>query len=297
MTDPRNDPAGTPGQGGGASPQGPGGKQTRHGLFHRGSGGSSGSTTGSTATATRTTTTSTSVPQQAGEAPGREQYAQQPRQGQEYGSGYETRTAGFGGGGLAKAAKTSWAVLLLVALGMIAVGIMLLVWPHASLTIIAILIGAAVLGTGLVKLWEGFTARSEAGGHRAAYIVIGLVAVLAGLYLIRHHALSLFLVAFVTGVFFIAQGISELGVAISAHVPGRGVRAVLGVFSLAAGILMVVWPSITLVLLFTLVAAWLLFYGVLLAALSFGLRKTSKQAKADSAGGTPSSRTLAASTR
>jgi len=69
------------------------------------------------------------------------------------------------------------------------------------------------------------------------------------------------------------------------------------VFSLAAGILMVVWPSITLVLLFTLVAAWLLFYGVLLAALSFGLRKTSKQAKADSAGGTPSSRTLAASTR
>ena len=277
MTDPRNDPAGTPGQGGGASPQGPGGKQTRHGLFHRGSGGSSGSTTGSTATATRTTTTSTSVPQQAGEAPGREQYAQQPRQGQEYGSGYETRTAGFGGGGLAKAAKTSWAVLLLVALGMIAVGIMLLVWPHASLTIIAILIGAAVLGTGLVKLWEGFTARSEAGGHRAAYIVIGLVAVLAGLYLIRHHALSLFLVAFVTGVYFIMHGISDLGVAFSARAGGRGLRAVLGVFAIAAGILMVAWPGITLVLLFTLVAAWLLFYGVVLASLAFGVRREAKK--------------------
>src|SRR5580700_10672155 len=104
MTDPRIDPAGTPGQGGGANPQGSGGKQTRHGLFHRGSGGTSG-------------------PQQAGEAPARDQYAQQPRSGQEYGYGYESRTDAFGGGGLAKAAKLSWAVLLLAALGMIAVGI------------------------------------------------------------------------------------------------------------------------------------------------------------------------------
>jgi len=42
----------------------------------------------------------------------------------------------------------------------------------------------------------------------------------------------------------------------------RGLRAILGVFAIAAGILMVAWPGITLVLLFTLVAAWLLFYGV-----------------------------------
>jgi uncharacterized membrane protein HdeD (DUF308 family) len=277
MTDPRNDPASTPGQGGGANPQGSSGKQTRHGLFHRGSSGSSGSTTGSTATATRTTTTSTSVPQQAGQAPAREQYAQEPRYGQEYGSGYETRSAGFGGSGLAKAAKQSWAVLLLCALGMIALGIMLLVWPHASLTVVAILFGAALLVTGLDKLWEGFTARSEDGGHRAGYIVVGLIAVLAGVYLVRHHALSLFVIAFVTGVYFIMHGIADLGVAFSARSGGRGLRAVLGIFSIAAGLIMVIWPGITLVLLLTLVAAWLLFYGVVVGALAFGVRKEAKK--------------------
>ena len=130
---------------------------------------------------------------------------------------------------------------------------------------------------------------------RAAYIVIGLLAVLAGLYLLRHHTLSLFLVAFVTGVYFIAHGVADIGVAISGNVPGRALRGVLGVFSLAAGILMVVWPGITLVLLFTLVGAWLIFYGLVMAALAFSLYKASKAAKSAAARHAPRPRRLATS--
>ncbi len=114
---------------------------------------------------------------------------------------------------------------------------------------------------------------------RAAYVVIGLLAVFVGIYFLRHHALSFFLLAFVTGVFFIAHGISDIGLAISASTPNRGLRAVLGVFSLAAGIIMVIWPGITLVLLLTIVAAWLLFYGVVLAVLSFSIRRAGKDAE------------------
>jgi hypothetical protein len=42
---------------------------------------------------------------------------------------------------------------------------------------------------------------------------------------------------------------------------------------------MVIWPGITLVLLFTIVAAWLLFYGLMLAVLAFSLRRTVKSAE------------------
>jgi uncharacterized membrane protein HdeD (DUF308 family) len=89
----------------------------------------------------------------------------------------------------------------------------------------------------------------------------------------------LFLLAFVTGVFFIAHGISDLGLAVSAYTPNRGLRAVLGVFSLAAGIVMVIWPSITLALLLTIAAAWFLLYGVVLGALAFSIRRTGKVAE------------------
>jgi uncharacterized membrane protein HdeD (DUF308 family) len=172
---------------------------------------------------------------------------------------------------LAAAARHSWPAVLLGGLGMIALGVILLVWPHASLTVVAILIGAALVVSGLVRLFEGFSASSQSGGMRAAYVVVGLLAILAGLLCLRHHALSLFLVAFVTGVYFIAHGISDIGIAASVPVPGRGLRAVLGVFSLAAGIIMVIWPAITLVLLLTIVAAWLIFYGLVLAGLAFSL--------------------------
>jgi uncharacterized membrane protein HdeD (DUF308 family) len=197
---------------------------------------------------------------------------------------------GFAGeaGLLAAAAGRAWPGALLGGLGMIALGVMLLVWPAASLTICAILIGAAILVSGVVKLFEGFTASNLSGGMRAGYIAIGLLAVLAGCYLLLHHALSLFVLAFVAGVYFIAHGITEIGVGISGHVPARTARVVLGVFSIAAGIIMVVWPAISLALLLTVVAAFLLLYGLVLCALAYSLRKASKEGSAGPARHAPS---------
>lgn len=178
---------------------------------------------------------------------------------------------------LAAAASASWAAVLFGGLCMIAAGICLLVWPRATLTVVAIIIGLALIASGLVRLYEGFTAHGRSAGMRTAYIIIGLLAVLAGLYCLRHHALSIFLVAFVTGVYFIMHGIADIGVAATVPGPGRGLRAVLGVFSIAAGVLMVVWPAVTLVLLLTLVGAWLLFYGCVLIITAVALRRAGQK--------------------
>jgi uncharacterized membrane protein HdeD (DUF308 family) len=242
-----------------------------------------GSTSG-IATARRTSAAQTGVPQQLGH--------QQERIAGESEMGMPG--AVLIPESMSAAAKATWGAVLLAALGLIALGIALLVWPNASLTVVAILIGAAVAVAGLYRLYEGFTASGQSGGMRAGNIVIGLIAVLAGVYLLRHHALSLFFVAFVTGVFFIMQGFSDLGIALSGRVPGRGLRAILGVFSLAAGIIMVIWPAITLGLLLLIVAAWLLFYGCVLVALAFGLRRAAKAATPASM---PSQQRLATSTR
>ncbi len=225
----------------------------------------------SAATETRTATGQATVPQQMGQ-----------RSAGDTMTGTETETErtqypyGTGANIISASAGHAWPVVLFGALAMIAVGVLLLVWPNASLNVVAVLIGAAIVASGVVRLYEGFTARAESGGMRAAYVVIGLLAVIVGIYCIRNHALTLFLVAFVTGVYFIMHGISDIGVAISARIPGRGLRGVLGIFSIGAGIIMVVWPAITLVILFTLVAAWLLFYGVVLGVLAFQLRRAAK---------------------
>ncbi len=292
MTDPRNNPAGSPGDQSGVNPPETSGSGTgstgRHGLFHRGSSGSGQSS--SAGTATRTATPSTSVPQQTGQ-----QVPDQARQAQGYGrteysettyteSTYGQARYGEPGYGqpqdmLGKAAKMSWSVVLLGALVMIGLGIALLVWPHASLTVVAILVGCALVISGAVRLYEGFTAREgQSGGMRAAYIVLGLIAVIAGVYCLRHHALSLFLVAFVVGVYFIMHGVADIGAAASSpEGSGRGLRFVTGIFAIAAGLVLVIWPGITLVLMLTIMAAWLLFYGVALGILAFSLRRAAKE--------------------
>jgi len=237
--------------------------------------GGQGAASGDSGIATaKRTSSEANVPQQLG-------HQQERMAGQDEIYGQDAGAAGVQPVPLAvaQAAKASWGVVLLCGLGLIALGICLLVWPSASLTVVAVLLGAAILVSGLVKLWEGFTAKEQSGGMRVGYVVIGLLAVFVGIYLVRHHALSLFILAFVTGVFFIAHGISDLGLAVSAYTPNRGLRAVLGVFSLAAGIIMVIWPSITLVLLLTIAAAWFLLYGVILGALAFSIRRTGKVAE------------------
>jgi uncharacterized membrane protein HdeD (DUF308 family) len=213
----------------------------------------------------------------------REQYEREQYEREQYGRdwsgrGDETAADVRGDVLLATAARQSWPVVAVGALASIALGVVLLVWPHASLTVVAILIGAAILVSGLARLWEGLTASNRSGGMRAAYVVIGLLAVLVGLYCLRHHALSLFLVTFLISVYFIAHGIADIGVAVSARVPGRGVRAVLGVFSLAAGIIILIWPAITIVLLLTIVAAWLIFYGLILGVLAGSLWRAGRAA-------------------
>lgn len=180
---------------------------------------------------------------------------------------------------LASLGRKAWLVVLAAALGCVALGILLLAWPSATLTIVAILLGVSLLVSGLLRLFDGFTAREESGGMRTAYIVIGLIAILVGLYCLRHRDVTVFLLALVVGAYWIVHGVADVAVAAtSGPQPGRGLRAVGGLFSLAAGIVVLFWPGISLVLLLTILGAWLLFYGLVLTALAFRLRREFRRA-------------------
>jgi uncharacterized membrane protein HdeD (DUF308 family) len=174
-------------------------------------------------------------------------------------------------------AKAAWVTTLAAAIGMLAAGVLLLVWPKATLTVVAILIGAALLVAGVFRLVDGITSSGQGGGMRAADIVIGVLAIIAGLYCLKHHALTILVVALVVGAFWVIYGVGELVTAATmGQVPGRGLKVVGGVFSLAAGLVILFWPGITLVLLLTILGAWLLFYGCVLVGLAVRLRSQSR---------------------
>jgi uncharacterized membrane protein HdeD (DUF308 family) len=172
-------------------------------------------------------------------------------------------------------ASAAWPAFLAAGIGSVVVGVILLAWPKETLTIVAVLIGVALIVAGILRLTDGFTAHESTGGKRVASVVIGLIAILLGLLCIRHYHLTIAALAIIVGLFWVIHGISDIGVGLFAgRFPGRGITVLSGVLSLAAGLIVLFWPTISITVFVAVIGAWLIVYGVLAAYLAFRLRRT-----------------------
>ncbi len=171
-------------------------------------------------------------------------------------------------------AKAAWPAFIAAGLGAVAVGVMLLAWPKATLAIVAVLIGAGLIVAGLLRLIDGFTAHDASGGRRVAHVLIGLLAIIVGLYCIRHYHVTIAVLAIVVGLFWVLHGIADITVGLFAGpFPGRGLTVVAGILSLCAGMIVLFWPTISLTVLIAVIGIWLIVYGILMAITAFSLRR------------------------
>ena len=221
--------------------------------------------------------------QQAGPAGQPGEPGQAPADGPAPGSG----GVGYGTGNsgrdwtVSNAWGQAWQVVMTAAVIIFVVGLILLVWPKATVVVVAALIGVALLVTGILRLITGFTAADASGGARAASIIIGLLAILAGLYCLRHLSVTAALLAFVVGVFWTLYGIVDLiAAATSGPGTGRGLRALTGLLSLVAGLVVMFWPTISVTILLAVIGIWLIFYGLLLGVLAWQVRSLARTAAA-----------------
>lgn len=158
-------------------------------------------------------------------------------------------------------------------------GLIVLIWPSATLLVLALLFGCYLVLSGVMSLIEGLSDRHEDGAMRIAYGVLGVLGVVLGLFCLRRIDVTVVLLAFLLSAFWIMRGVLDLTAAASRReVPGRGLRVFTGVLSLIAGVLVLFWPGITLTVLLVFAGCWLLIYGIMLAALGFGLRRAVRRA-------------------
>ena len=173
----------------------------------------------------------------------------------------------------------SWIILLVGAVITFGLGVVVLVWPHATLSVIAILLGIQLLVFGLIGLIAGFASSEQSAGVRTADIVLGLLGILVGLYFIRHLSVTVTLLAVLVGLYWVLHGIVDLVVAaVAGPVPGRWVKAVAGVISLAAGLIVMFKPKESLKFLLVVLGIYLMLYGLALAFWAFQARRFAREA-------------------
>jgi uncharacterized membrane protein HdeD (DUF308 family) len=172
----------------------------------------------------------------------------------------------------------SWLILLAAAVMTFSLGLVVLAWPKATLTVVAVLLGIQLLVFGIARLLVGLVARSESGGTRAAYVILGVLGFAAGLYCIRHLSVTVVLLGFIVGSFWALHGVVDLIVAaVGESGPGRWLKAAAGVVSLAAGLLVMFKPKISLTFILVVLGAWLMLYGLLLAVWASRTRRAAEE--------------------
>jgi uncharacterized membrane protein HdeD (DUF308 family) len=177
------------------------------------------------------------------------------------------------------AARGARRITLAVGAVMVTLGMLLFFWPYASLAVTAVLLGIALLATGVLRLVHGVMAGGAVGAHRSAHLLIGILAVLAGIYCLGDIAGTVILLSLVVGLFWVMHGLVDL-VAAGRPGPGRVLTGITGGLSLVAGLTVIFWPAITVPVMVAVMGAWLACDGLLLVVTLLYLRHAARAAAA-----------------
>lgn len=157
----------------------------------------------------------------------------------------------------------AWQVLLTAGLVAIVLGLLVLVWPAATLAVVGALFGVYLLVSGIFQLIAAFGAHIPRS-MRVLSFVSGAVSVFLGLICFRGPAQSILLLALWIGFAWLLRGVMHTVTAVQdAGIPARGWQIFLGVISALAGIVLIVSPFGSIAALTLVTGVWLLVLGII----------------------------------
>jgi len=161
--------------------------------------------------------------------------------------------------------RSKWALVIRGLFG-IALGIFILMRPFDSVAALALVIAIWALGDGIVSMVHAFDLRSVAP-HWWVMLLTGLVSTLFGIAALYYYpGLSLSFAVIWTALWFITGGVLGAYVAIqerNAHL-SWGWTMAFSLVAIAAGVLAIMYPRITLAGLMSLIATFGIIGGVAL---------------------------------
>lgn len=166
-----------------------------------------------------------------------------------------------------------WGWLLLLGVITVVAGVAALAWPGLTLLVVAVLFGAQLIVMGIFRFVSAFASDDVTGGNRVLLALLGVLSLFIGLYAVRHVLISLLALALLLGIYWIISGTMELYMALAHRgLKNRGWTGVMGVLGVLAGLIVLVYPAISLLTLAIVLGIWLIVRGVMEVSLAFNAR-------------------------
>ncbi len=167
---------------------------------------------------------------------------------------------------------SKWWLLLVLGILTIIVGLLIVFNPGAAILTIAIFFGIYLLISGIVEVVRGFSDDLDTGS-RVLTIIVGAISIVLGLLCLRNIATSVEILVLFIGITFIMRGILDLVVGFSNQgTKGSGWFIFMGIMGLIAGIIVLVWPKLSLGTLVVVLGIWLVILGVFEIVAAFQIK-------------------------
>jgi uncharacterized membrane protein HdeD (DUF308 family) len=170
-------------------------------------------------------------------------------------------------------------VSLVVGLASLVLGLILLFWPGKTLMVIAALVGVWLVVLGISRIADAVTGRIAGTVSRGFSALAGVIYIAAGILVLANLEASLRFLAILFGVILVASGLSEIIASIT-RFRGAGATTLallMGLVNIAAGVLVLFWPDITLLALAWIAALWLILLGILQLYFAYQVGKAANQ--------------------
>jgi uncharacterized membrane protein HdeD (DUF308 family) len=172
-----------------------------------------------------------------------------------------------------------WGWVLTFGIITLLAGLLTVVWPDRTIVVIAVLFGIQLIVAGIFRFVAALAADEESGGTRVLLALLGVLSLIVGLYAVRHLQVTVAALALLLGIFWIVNGAVETFAALSHRgMPSRGWTIFMGLLSIVAGIVVLVYPGISLLTLALVLGFWLLLYGIMEIVAAFRLRQVGQAA-------------------
>ena len=153
-------------------------------------------------------------------------------------------------------------------------GVLALAWPGPTLVVLGVLFGVELIVWGIYRLIGAIAFGDAGGGARVLWAILGILSLLLGFYAIRHIEITLLALGLLLGIFWLVDGIGLIVSAIEHRgMPGRGLTVLSGVLGVIAGLILLFWPSISLLTLAVLAGIWLIVLGATQIGVATQLRR------------------------
>ncbi|WP_030806361.1 HdeD family acid-resistance protein [Streptomyces sp. NRRL F-2799] len=158
--------------------------------------------------------------------------------------------------------QAAWQVVLLTGIASLILGVLVLIWPGATLVAVGVLFGLYLLVSGVFQLVSAFGTHKKTSLRVLAFLSGGL-SILLGLLCFRGPMQSILLLALWIGIGWLIRGITQTMAAISDKaMPARGWHIFLGIVTFIAGIVLIDSPFESVAVLTLVGGWWLIVVGI-----------------------------------